>query len=88
MSMTGGVVTQMDYITTKEASQKWGYKEVTIRKWCKDGLIFVLAKPIKKEWTMANSCGCRMSKTHKNKNVMIGEYVIHSLLAEDQIIGE
>ena len=24
---------------TKEASEKWGYTQATIRKWCNDGLI-------------------------------------------------
>lgn len=24
---------------TKEASEKWGYSQTTIRRWCKDGLI-------------------------------------------------
>ena len=24
---------------TKEASEKWGYKQATISKWCRDGLI-------------------------------------------------
>ena len=26
-------------IGTSEAALKWGYKEATIRKWCRDGLI-------------------------------------------------
>lgn len=24
---------------TKEAAEKWGYSQATVRKWCKDGLI-------------------------------------------------
>jgi predicted site-specific integrase-resolvase len=38
----------MDYITTKKASALWGYKEATIRKWCKEGKISVVCKAEKK----------------------------------------
>lgn len=38
----------MAYMTTKEAAEKWGYSEGTIRKWCKDGLIWVQIKAEKK----------------------------------------
>lgn len=34
----------MDYMTTKEASTKWGYSESTIREWCKSGLLSVVCK--------------------------------------------
>ena len=37
----------MNYITVKEASERWGYGEATIRKWCKDGLLSVVCKPEK-----------------------------------------
>ena len=28
-----------DSMGTKEAAEKWGYKQSTISKWCRDGLI-------------------------------------------------
>lgn len=38
----------MEYITVKEASGLWGYKEATIRKWCKEGKLSVICKAEKK----------------------------------------
>lgn len=29
----------MEFMGTKQASEKWGYKQATIRQWCFDGLI-------------------------------------------------
>lgn len=37
----------MEYMGTKEAAEKWGYSESTIRKWCKEEKIQLLVKPEK-----------------------------------------
>lgn len=29
----------MTYIGTKAASEKWGYSQTTIQKWCREGVI-------------------------------------------------
>lgn len=29
----------MEFMGTKQAEEKWGYKQATIRQWCFDGLI-------------------------------------------------
>lgn len=39
-----------NYISVKEASNKWGYSENTIRKWCRNGDIYITLKA-KKEST-------------------------------------
>ena len=31
----------MQYLSVKEVAKKWGYSELTIRKWCKDDIIKV-----------------------------------------------
>lgn len=41
-------VNALEYITVKEAAIKWGYRESTIRKWCKEGLLSVECKAEKK----------------------------------------
>lgn len=38
----------MEYITVKEASEKWGYSEATIQKWCRDGVLSIECKAEKK----------------------------------------
>ena len=38
----------MEYITVHEASERWGYPEATIRKWCKAGTLDVVIKAEKK----------------------------------------
>ena len=51
---------ELDYITTKEAAEKWGYSEGTIRKWCNEGLLFIVARPIKKSgrWQIPADAEC------------------------------
>ena len=34
-----GELRMSESMGTKEAEEKWGYKQATIRKWCRDGLI-------------------------------------------------
>ena len=29
----------MEYMGTKEASEKWGYSQAVISKWCREGLV-------------------------------------------------
>lgn len=50
----------MEYITVKEAAEKWGYTEATIRKWCKSGKIFVLCAAVKKggHWQIPKDAEC------------------------------
>lgn len=50
----------MEYITVKEAAEKWGYSEATIRKWCKNGKIIVLCTPVKKggHWQIPKEAKC------------------------------
>ena len=38
----------MKYISVKEAAEKWGYCEETIRKWCRRGMIKVTFEAEKK----------------------------------------
>ena len=37
----------MEYMGVKEAAEKWGYSESTVRKWCRDEKIQLLVKPEK-----------------------------------------
>lgn len=32
------------YISVREASEKWGYSETTIQKWCREGILSVVCK--------------------------------------------
>lgn len=50
----------MDYITTKEASARWGYSEATICKWCRDGLLSVVCKAekISGRWQIPEAAKC------------------------------
>ena len=38
----------MSYMTTKEAAALWGCSETTVRKWCKDGLVYSVQRAEKK----------------------------------------
>lgn len=50
----------MNYITVKEAAERWGYGEATIRKWCKDGSLSVVCKPkkVSGRWQIPNEAVC------------------------------
>ena len=50
----------MEYMTTREASDLWGYPESTIRKWCRDGKLFTVLKAEKKSgrWQIPTSAQC------------------------------
>lgn len=50
----------MEYITVKDAAEKWGYSESTIRKWCKAGLLSIMCKAEKKDghWKIPASAEC------------------------------
>ena len=50
----------MEYITTKEAAELWGYSEDTIRKWCRKGMLTVVCKPEKKNgrWQIPANIQC------------------------------
>lgn len=50
----------MEYITTREASDLWGYPESTIRKWCRDGELFTVLKAEKKSgrWQIPINAQC------------------------------
>lgn len=47
-------------MTVKEAAENWGYGESTIRKWCKQGVIFVTCKAEKKDgrWQIPKDAEC------------------------------
>lgn len=34
----------MNYITVKEAAERWGYSQSTIQKWCRQGLLSAICK--------------------------------------------
>ena len=57
----------MDYMTTKEASEKWGYSEATICKWCREKKLFVVCRAVKKSgrWQIPTTAEC--PKPLKNK---------------------
>lgn len=50
----------MEYITTKEAAELWGYSEDTIRKWCRKGMLTLVCKPEKKNgrWQIPANVQC------------------------------
>lgn len=50
----------MEYMTPKEAAEKWGYTEATIRDWCKKELIFVVSRPekISGRWRIPANAEC------------------------------
>ena len=50
----------MEYMTTKEASELWGYSEATIRKWCNEEALFIVLKAEKKSgrWQIPTSAQC------------------------------
>lgn len=50
----------MEYITVHEASERWGYPEATIRKWCKEGTLDVVIKAEKKSgrWQIPANAKC------------------------------
>ena len=54
-----GVIT-LTYMSVKEAAEKWGYSEDTIRKWCKQGLIKVTVGAEKKSgrWQIPENAQC------------------------------
>ena len=50
----------MEYMGTKEAAEKWGYSESTIRKWCKEEKIQLLVKPekVSGRWRIPANAEC------------------------------
>ena len=54
----------MNYMSTKEAAEKWGYSVSTIRKWCKDGKIAITlnAKKINGHWQIPIEAECPKEK--------------------------
>lgn len=58
----------MDFITTKEAAEKWGYSEATIRKWCQMGLFTVTHQAEKKSgrWQIPATAQCPKKVKKKN----------------------
>lgn len=52
----------MEYMGTKEASEKWGYKQSTIQKWCREGKIVLVLKPEKSkhngQWQIPINAEC------------------------------
>lgn len=59
----------MEYITVREASEKWGYSEAMIRKWCKNGILSVEYKAEKKggRWQIPKNAECPRKLKAKEK---------------------
>ena len=56
----------MQYLSVKEASDKWGFSEDTIRKWCREGLIQVTVGAEKKSGRWQIPADAQCPKTKKN----------------------
>lgn len=48
------------YMTVKEAAEKWGYAEATVRRWCRAGSIEVVqkAKKVNGRWEIPENATC------------------------------
>lgn len=58
-----------DSIGTKEAAEKWGYSQDTIRKWCKNGLIKGASQDdIGSPWHIPKNAKCPRHIMRKGKN--------------------
>ena len=60
----------MEYLTVKEAAEKWGYCESTVRRWCKEGIISVTLRAEKKNrrWMIPSDAKCpRKIKNRRSK---------------------
>lgn len=57
----------MEYMTTKEAAERWGFSEETIRKWCKSGQLFavVKAEKVRGRWRIPAIVECPKPLKHK-----------------------
>lgn len=59
-----------DTMGTKEASQKWGYSQATIQKWCRDGLIPGAEQDASKSpWHIPKDAVCPRPVKNKGGNV-------------------
>lgn len=67
LSSEGGE--RMQFITVKEASEKWGYSEDRIRRWCREGKIKLVAAAIKisGRWQIPSDAECPDEPKIKNK---------------------
>lgn len=54
----------MEYMTTKEAAELWGYSEGTIRKWCRNGEIVITlhAEKVSNQWRIPKDAQCPKPK--------------------------
>ncbi len=54
----------MEYMETREASEKWGYPQSTIAKWCREGKISLVIKSEKKggRWRIPVNAECPKKK--------------------------
>ncbi len=50
----------MEYMGTKEAAEKWGYTQATIRKWFNNGEIWLMVKPekVSGRWRIPKEAEC------------------------------
>lgn len=58
----------MEYMTIKEAAERWGYSESTIRKWCNSDQLFVVvrAEKVSGRWRIPVNAECpKQIKTKK-----------------------
>ena len=59
----------MEYMTTKEAADLWGYPVTEIRKWCKEGLLYSMVKAEKKSGRWQIPLNAQCPKPIKKKEV-------------------
>ena len=54
------MIEKIEYLTVKEAAAKWGYREETIRKWCREGKIKVTieAELVNNHWKIPDAAEC------------------------------
>ena len=59
----------MDYMTVKDASALWGYSADTIRKWCREGVLFAVVKAEKRNgrWVIPANVACPKSIKHRKE---------------------
>lgn len=57
----------MEYMTTKEAAERWGFSEETIRKWCKSNQLsaVVKAEKVRGRWRIPANVECPKPLKHK-----------------------
>ena len=60
----------MEYMTTKEAAERWGFSEETIRKWCKSNQLsaVVKAEKVRGRWRIRPMWNARDKSKRRRKD--------------------